>query len=152
MLIMADICAGYGMHSCFGPAALQNSRLEAFSSCYVHWYGLVGCNTGGRRTASLQPGGDAATDGSRLGYFAGLSIHLWSCAICGKLSRLILQEQTADTDQLRWPERQYPGKVDLVGSSHQIFHVFVVLAAMSHLRGLLVAFDYRHGGNGATCP
>ncbi len=42
------------------------------------------------------------------------------------------------------PERWFPGAFDLVGSSHQIFHVLVVLAATAHLVGLLKAFDYEH--------
>ena len=53
--------------------------------------------------------------------------------------------------QARIPEKYNPGKYDLIGSSHQIFHVFVVLAAISHLTGLLKAFDYRHGLPGAVC-
>lgn len=44
----------------------------------------------------------------------------------------------------RVPERLWPGKFDIVGSSHQIFHVLVVCAAVAHLTGLLRAFDYRH--------
>lgn len=44
----------------------------------------------------------------------------------------------------RLPERLAPGKFDIWGSSHQIFHVLVVLAAMSHLVGLVKAFDYEH--------
>jgi adiponectin receptor len=51
----------------------------------------------------------------------------------------------------RVPERLWPGKFDLLGSSHQIFHVFVVLAAASYLTGLLSAFDYRHSGLAAKC-
>ncbi|KAL6249507.1 hypothetical protein RBB50_003360 [Rhinocladiella similis] len=51
----------------------------------------------------------------------------------------------------RIPESWYPGKFDTLGSSHQIFHVLIVLAAMSHLRGLLKAFDYRHGMMGSMC-
>ncbi|KIV86585.1 hypothetical protein PV11_02185 [Exophiala sideris] len=51
----------------------------------------------------------------------------------------------------RIPEAWYPGKFDTLGSSHQIFHVLIVLAAMSHLRGLLKAFDYRHGFMGSLC-
>lgn len=47
--------------------------------------------------------------------------------------------------QARWPERIAPGRFDVVGNSHQIFHVLVVLAAASHLVGLITAFDYRHG-------
>jgi adiponectin receptor len=46
----------------------------------------------------------------------------------------------------RVPERLWPGKFDILGSSHQIFHVLVVCAAASHLTGLLQAFDYRHSG------
>lgn len=44
----------------------------------------------------------------------------------------------------RFPERLSPGRFDIWGSSHQIFHVFVVLAAASHLFGLVKAFDYEH--------
>ncbi|KAJ5588646.1 hypothetical protein N7537_011324 [Penicillium hordei] len=51
----------------------------------------------------------------------------------------------------RVPERLMPGKFDIVGSSHQIFHVLVVCAAVAHLTGLLKAFDYRHSGVAETC-
>ncbi|KAK0717916.1 hemolysin-III related-domain-containing protein [Lasiosphaeria miniovina] len=51
----------------------------------------------------------------------------------------------------RWPERQFPGTVDIFGSSHQIFHICVVLAAASHLYGMVKAFDYRHSVLGAQC-
>lgn len=46
----------------------------------------------------------------------------------------------------RWPERTAPGKYDIWGSSHQIFHILVVLAAVTHFYGLVVAFDYHHRG------
>lgn len=52
----------------------------------------------------------------------------------------------------RVPERFFPGTFDIVGSSHQIFHLFVVLAGMTHLAGLLKAFDYRHGVLQGVCP
>ncbi|KAI5306281.1 hypothetical protein KEM56_001585 [Ascosphaera pollenicola] len=52
---------------------------------------------------------------------------------------------------IRVPEKWYPGRFDLLGSSHQIFHVLVVLAAMSHLAGLFQAFDHRHNGKAASC-
>lgn len=52
---------------------------------------------------------------------------------------------------LRFPESLNPGKYDTFGASHQIFHVCVVLAAASHLIGLLRAFDYRHGIPGGLC-
>ncbi|EMC92723.1 hypothetical protein BAUCODRAFT_37623 [Baudoinia panamericana UAMH 10762] len=44
----------------------------------------------------------------------------------------------------RIPERFKPGAFDLFGHSHQIFHVLVLLAAATHLVGLLKAFDYEH--------
>lgn len=44
----------------------------------------------------------------------------------------------------RIPERFKPGAFDIWGSSHQIFHVLVLVAAAVHLTGLLKAFDYRH--------
>lgn len=50
----------------------------------------------------------------------------------------------------RIPEKWYPGRFDLVGHSHQIFHVLVILAAVAHLRGLIVAFDYWHGPDGGS--
>ncbi|KAN0083331.1 hemolysin-III related domain containing protein [Elaphomyces granulatus] len=51
----------------------------------------------------------------------------------------------------RVPERLSPGTFDMMGSSHQIFHVLVVCAALAHLTGLLRAFDYRHSGIAEKC-
>ncbi|CAL3963564.1 hypothetical protein PZA11_001146 [Diplocarpon coronariae] len=51
----------------------------------------------------------------------------------------------------RWPERSWPGSFDIWGSSHQLFHVLVIMAASSHLYGLLKAFDFHHGVPGVTC-
>ncbi|RKU47543.1 hypothetical protein DL546_006186 [Coniochaeta pulveracea] len=51
----------------------------------------------------------------------------------------------------RFPERTAPGKFDIWGSSHQIFHIFVLLAAASHLVGMAKAFDYHHSVMGALC-
>lgn len=62
---------------------------------------------------------------------------------------VIGESQTSnETDQrlrqARVPERWAPGKFDIWGSSHQIFHVLVVCAATAHLVGLLKAFDHEH--------
>jgi adiponectin receptor len=40
----------------------------------------------------------------------------------------------------RWPEKGYPKCFDLFGSSHQIFHVCVVLGAASHCWGVWVGW------------
>ncbi|KAL0633769.1 hypothetical protein Q9L58_007308 [Maublancomyces gigas] len=45
----------------------------------------------------------------------------------------------------RIPEKWNPGRYDLYGSSHQIFHFLVVAAAGTHLVGLVRSFDYLHG-------
>jgi adiponectin receptor len=44
----------------------------------------------------------------------------------------------------RYPERAWPGTCDVIGSSHQIFHVSVLLGALSHLTGIARAFEYNH--------
>lgn len=44
----------------------------------------------------------------------------------------------------RVPERFHPGRYDVWGSSHQIFHGLILLAAMSQLLGLLTAFHHAH--------
>jgi len=52
----------------------------------------------------------------------------------------------------RIPERFAPGRFDVFGSSHQIFHVLVLAAAVTHLVGLTKAFGFRHSsGVLATC-
>jgi adiponectin receptor len=43
------------------------------------------------------------------------------------------------------PERWYPGRYDLVGASHQIFHFCALAAATAQLKALLTAFDHLHG-------
>lgn len=43
---------------------------------------------------------------------------------------------------LRFPERFAPGRFDIVGHSHTIFHVCVVLAACAHYRALLDMKSY----------
>ncbi|KAL9224428.1 hypothetical protein vseg_000459 [Gypsophila vaccaria] len=44
----------------------------------------------------------------------------------------------------RIPERWKPGWFDLVGHSHQIFHVFVVIGALTHYGAALVFMEYRN--------
>ncbi|KAI0642645.1 HlyIII-domain-containing protein [Trametes meyenii] len=44
----------------------------------------------------------------------------------------------------RIPERLSPGTFDYFFASHQIFHFFVVAAALAHYAGVLTAFDHWH--------
>jgi len=41
----------------------------------------------------------------------------------------------------QWPERRWPGRFDLVGHSHQLWHMFVALAAGSWVNGMLMLLD-----------
>ncbi|SGY32760.1 BQ5605_C002g01408 [Microbotryum silenes-dioicae] len=52
----------------------------------------------------------------------------------------------------RCPERFLPGRFDLFGSSHQIFHVLIILAAASHWAAISEGFRYWHGERGGVCP
>ncbi|PWW74687.1 HlyIII-domain-containing protein [Tuber magnatum] len=51
----------------------------------------------------------------------------------------------------RVPERFAPGRFDLLGASHQLFHCLVVAATGSHLVGLVKGFDYLHGRDTQVC-
>ncbi|KAI1143389.1 HlyIII-domain-containing protein [Hypoxylon sp. FL0543] len=52
---------------------------------------------------------------------------------------------------VRWPERSFPRKFDLWGSSHQLFHILILFAAASHLTGMVKAFGYHHSIMGGQC-
>lgn len=56
------------------------------------------------------------------------------------------------TEQVRWPERNFPTTFDIWGSSHQLFHILILFAAASHLTGMIKAFDNHHSVMGAQCP
>lgn len=78
-------------------------------------------------------------------YVAGAAIYAVSSS-----NRLTEKSCILMTCQARVPERWRPGSFDIFGSSHQIFHILVVLAAAVHLVGLLKAFDYEHSFRGTV--
>ncbi|KAI8846524.1 hemolysin-III related-domain-containing protein [Chytridium lagenaria] len=47
----------------------------------------------------------------------------------------------------RIPERWFPGMFDIWGHSHQIFHILVVTAAITHYIGVLNAYKFWHETN-----
>ncbi|PVF98860.1 HlyIII-domain-containing protein [Serendipita vermifera] len=51
----------------------------------------------------------------------------------------------------RFPERIWPGRFDIFGSSHQIFHINVVLAALCHYMAMMRSIELRHGAHGGQC-
>lgn len=52
----------------------------------------------------------------------------------------------------RTPEKNHPCKFDVLGSSHQIFHVCIVIAGSLHAIGLWKAYHWRHGVLHGICP
>jgi adiponectin receptor len=48
------------------------------------------------------------------------------------------------------PERWLPGKLDLIGHSHQLWHVAVVLAALVHYKAILVLLQWRDASGGCA--
>ncbi|KAF9101934.1 hypothetical protein BGX29_005132 [Mortierella sp. GBA35] len=50
----------------------------------------------------------------------------------------------------RTPERFFPGKFDHFGSSHQIFHIFVLVGVLTHFLGVMKAMEFWHDSN-HTC-
>ncbi len=56
-----------------------------------------------------------------------------------------LRDKASDKHlQFRIPERLAPGKFDIWGSSHQIFHVAILFAMYTHLTALLQGFTNAH--------
>ncbi|EFP78692.2 uncharacterized protein PGTG_04648 [Puccinia graminis f. sp. tritici CRL 75-36-700-3] len=51
----------------------------------------------------------------------------------------------------RFPERLIPGKFDLMGSSHQIFHTLILMAAGMHYLSVLKAFKFAHDPSNSSC-
>ncbi|QLG74405.1 hypothetical protein HG535_0G02880 [Zygotorulaspora mrakii] len=45
---------------------------------------------------------------------------------------------------IRFPERLAPGKFDIWGHSHQLFHLLVVIAALCHLCGVVKSYELVH--------
>ncbi|KAJ5891972.1 ADIPOR-like receptor [Penicillium subrubescens] len=81
----------------------------------------------------------------------GVALSGWSIGLGWLLLQGFLYILGASIYAARVPERLRPGQFDLFGHSHQIFHVLVVCAAVTHLTGLLKAFDYRHSGSAEVC-
>ncbi|KAJ1880231.1 hypothetical protein LPJ57_002374 [Coemansia sp. RSA 486] len=52
----------------------------------------------------------------------------------------------------RFPERLWPGKFDYWLHSHQIFHIFVVIAAIFHYIGVSRALRWTHTAGLELCP
>ena len=152
-MVALDLLSRYWLCSCFRSAAISNTRMAAFPSVYVYRIGSFGDISSLAWTLAVWIPPNVSTDGSLVGAFARLAVRYWSRNLCCKRHSKpqSLWVMITDRDKNRVPEKWHPGMYDVIGSSHQIFHVFVVLAAISHMMGLLKAFDYRHGFLGGLC-
>ncbi|KAH8814042.1 hemolysin-III channel protein-like protein Izh2 [Hyaloscypha sp. PMI_1271] len=63
---------------------------------------------------------------------------------------LVLNVSGATAYAFKIPERWCRRRFDILGASHQIFHLMVVLAALTYTQGILQAFDFVHE-NDHTC-
>ncbi|KAF8066272.1 ADIPOR3 [Scenedesmus sp. PABB004] len=52
----------------------------------------------------------------------------------------------------RVPERWYPGRFDILGHSHQLWHAAVVAAALVHYRAILILLQWRDASGGCAAP
>jgi len=52
---------------------------------------------------------------------------------------------------LKYPEKGSLGAFDIFGSSHQIFHILVLLGAGAHLTGIVQGFKYNHSPHTRIC-
>ena len=119
----------------------------ATNPCYhVHLDGVVGSLSSHTRCQALWSRSNEGSDGTVLGGPSRVPIHLRSLTLRGKYFILThtFDPRAHCTIKARFPERMKPGSFDIWGSSHQIFHILVLLAAATHLNGLLKAFDYNH--------
>jgi hypothetical protein len=55
----------------------------------------------------------------------------------------LLQQLGATTYACRIPERWFPGKFDIMGHSHQLWHAAVVLAAWVHYLAIMILLQWR---------
>ncbi|KUJ22473.1 HlyIII-domain-containing protein [Mollisia scopiformis] len=66
------------------------------------------------------------------------------------ITTLVVDILGATAYALKIPERWWRKTFDIWGASHQIFHVMVIVAALTYTKALLQAFDYVHA-DGKSC-
>ena len=67
-------------------------------------------------------------------------LHLWCISLWNQVISWTFykSDQKLKTKLNRVPERLFPGRCDLWGQSHQIFHILVVAGALAHLKVILL--------------
>ncbi|KAE9381687.1 hemolysin-III channel protein-like protein Izh2 [Stipitochalara longipes BDJ] len=74
----------------------------------------------------------------------GWKIQSQQMGVVWVLITLVLNVSGATAYAFKVPERWCRRRFDILGASHQIFHLMVVLAALTYTKGILQAFDFVH--------
>lgn len=80
----------------------------------------------------------------------GWNIQRQRMGVVWVLVTLVLNVSGAMAYVFKVPERWCRRRFDILGASHQMFHLLVVLAALTYTKAILQAFDFVHG-NDHTC-
>ena len=152
--LSTDLSRWPGLHSRLHQPQIPHAQLAALPSGHVRGHGSQRRISRTARHLHVRSGSDARFDRAFLAGTARISVCVRSGTLCGKSPRTLRSQfspmfpydkvLTLGPAQARTPEKWNPGYFDVWGSSHQIFHVLILLAAMAHLIGLLTAFHYRH--------
>lgn len=80
--------------------------------------------------------------------------HVWAIRSAFQLDMLmgLIYLLGAATYACRIPERWYPGKFDIMGHSHQLWHAAVVLAAWVHYCAMMILLQWRDASGGCAVP
>jgi len=77
--------------------------------------------------------------------FYGTGVSLYAvCLYAHRVFHSLRDKKSDEHLQLRVPERLAPGRFDIWGSSHQIFHVAILCAMYTHVTALLQGFTTCH--------
>lgn len=80
-----------------------------------------------------------------------LVAHRLKTSIASPAALLLATAQLgAVTYACRIPERWYPGKFDIAGHSHQLWHAAVVLAAWVHYLAIMILLQWRDAAGGCA--
>jgi hypothetical protein len=149
---LPDLFSWPRMRYSFHLRSFQNSGLASIPSGHVCVDGPIRCFSSTSWIGAVRNRADARSNWTHMAGTSRISLYPRCWTVRSKCH--LWSHDTSHADlcfQARWPERSWPGSFDIWGSSHQIFHVLVVMAAASHLYGLLKAFDYHHGALELRC-
>ncbi len=84
-------------------------------------------------------------------YIFGAFLYAVRPSLCDHASSLQDPDMLTLCAKVRWPERQFLVLSIYGAALTRSFHVFVLLAAASHLMGMATAFDFHHSILGGRC-